>query len=140
MHDKDKIEHTGIVQSIEDVYVNISIVSNASCVGCQASGICDVSESEEKIIRAVRIDNLKKGEMVLVLMERALGFKALFIGYLFPFILVMFLLILLSSLHFSELKAGLLSLFSLIPYYLIIYLMKEKIGKNFSFTIKKLNK
>jgi sigma-E factor negative regulatory protein RseC len=139
MHEVNKIEHTGIVQSVEDNFINVSIVSDSACVGCQASGICDVSESEEKVIRTLKSVDVSKGELVKVLMEKSLGYKALLIGYLLPFIIVIFLLIFLSSLSVPELTTGLVSLFSLVPYYLLVYLNKEKIGKKFSFTIKKLN-
>ena len=139
MREVNKIEHTGIVQSVEDNFINVSIVSDSACAGCQASGICDVSESSEKVIRTLKSVDVSKGELVMVLMEKSLGYKALLIGYLLPFILVIFLLVLLSSLSVPELTSGLVSLLSLVPYYILVYLNKEKIGKKFSFTIKKLN-
>jgi len=140
MQDKVTIEHTGIVQSIEDKYVNVSIISGSSCSACHASGVCEVSGSEEKIIRAINTGDVKNGDPVMVLMERSLGFRALLIGYLLPFMLVLFMLITLTSLSVSEPVAGLIALLSLAPYYGIIYLRKEKIGTKFSFTIKKLNR
>lgn len=140
MENQEKIEHTGIVQSIEDNFVNVSITSSSACAGCHASGICEVSGAEEKIIRAINTGDITKGELVMVMMEKSLGFKALFLGYLLPFIIVLLLLIFLTSVSVSEPVAGIIALLSLAPYYLVIYLKKEKIGKNFSFTIKKLNR
>ena len=140
MQERNIIEHIGIVQSIDDKHVTVSIQSNSACVGCMASGVCDVSGSEEKVVKASLTDNIRIGEMVNVVMQQSLGFRALFIGYLLPFIIVMVLLIVLSSLSLPELVSGLVALVSLIPYYLVIYLRKEKIGKDFSFTIKKMNR
>lgn len=140
MDNHNNIEHTGVVQSIEDKYVNISILSASACAGCHAAGVCEVSGAEEKIIRATGNIDVKLGEMVLVTMERAMGFRALFIGYLMPFMLVLFLLILLTSLGLPEPVTGMVALLSLIPYYTTVYLRKEKIGKKFSFKIKKLNR
>ena len=137
MQEQEKIEHAGVVQSIDDKYVNVSITSMSACSGCHAAGVCEVSGSEEKIIRAVNTSDIKPGERVMVIMERSLGFRALFIGYLLPFLIVMFLLVLLSSLSLSEPVAGIFALLSLGPYYLLLYLRKEKIGQKFSFTIKK---
>jgi sigma-E factor negative regulatory protein RseC len=77
--------------------------------------------------------------MVMVMMEKSMGFKALFLGYLLPFMLVLTILVTFTALSFSEPVAGSIALISLLPYYLFIYLRKEKIGKKFSFTIKKLN-
>ena len=140
MDKHNNIEHTGVIQSIEDKYVNVSILSASACAGCHAAGVCEVSDTEEKIVRALKTIDVKRGEMVLVIMERALGFRALFIGYLMPFIILLLLLILLTSLSVSEPVTGIAAILSLVPYYLAVYLSKEKIGKKFSFTIKKLNK
>jgi sigma-E factor negative regulatory protein RseC len=139
MQDLEKIEHTGIVQSIEDNHVNVSIISSSACAGCHAAGVCEVSSTDEKIIRTLKTIEVKRGEMVMVMMEKSMGFKALFLGYLLPFMLVLTILVTFTALSFSEPVAGSIALISLLPYYLFIYLRKEKIGKKFSFTIKKLN-
>lgn len=139
MQNPDKIEHTGIVQSIEDNHVNVSIISNSACAACHASGVCEVSSSEEKIIRTNKNIDVSRGEMVMVMMEKSMGFRALLLGYIFPFLLLITTLILLTILSFSEARAGLIALFTLLPYYLFIYMKKERIGRGFSFTIKKLN-
>jgi len=138
MQDTEIIEHTGIVQSIDSKSVIVSIHSHPSCSGCNASGICDISDKKEKLINAALTLDVKVGERVMVAMERTLGFRALFLGYLLPFLIVLSLLIVFTSLSVSEPITGLISLLSLVPYYIIIYLSKEKIGKKFSFTLKKL--
>lgn len=137
MPEANTIEHSGVVQSIHDTYVEVKIIAHPACAGCAASNICDVSGKNEKIIRTVKPENVEIGEEVLVIMSQEQGFRALFLGYLLPFILVMFILITLISFKVSELIAGITALTSLIPYYLGVYLRKEKIGKKFSFLIKK---
>ncbi|HUS85907.1 MAG TPA: SoxR reducing system RseC family protein [Bacteroidales bacterium] len=136
MEELNSIEHTGIVQSIDDKHVNVEIMTHPSCTGCMASGICDVSGKDKKVIKALRTLDVKPGDHVMVMMERSMGLRALFLGYLLPFLIVIFLLILLTSLAVTELVAGLSALLSLVPYYLALYLSKEKISKNFSFIIK----
>ena len=137
MPETSTIEHTGIVQFIGERFIDVRIVSHPACAGCAATNICDVSEKKEKIIQAKRIPGIDIGEEVDVLMSREQGFRALFLGYILPFIIVLVLLITFSALGFSELIAGLLALGSLLPYYLSIYLSREKISKKFSFSIKK---
>ncbi|MEE4116288.1 MAG: SoxR reducing system RseC family protein [Marinilabiliaceae bacterium] len=137
MPETNTIEHSGIVQTIGDKYINVLIVSHPACAGCAASNICDVSGKNEKIIKAKRIDGVLVGEEVSVVMSQEQGFRALFIGYILPFIIVLVLLIFLTSLKLHEALAGLIALGSLIPYYLYIYLSREEIGKKFSFSIKK---
>ena len=137
MENTNTIEHTGIVKSIEKNYVNIAILSHPSCSGCVASGVCDVSGKSEKLIRAGSRIDLTPGDRVMVVMEQSLGYRALLLGYILPFITVLIMLITLTSLSVHELLAGLISIGSMAVYYLVIYLNKEKIGRKFSFTIKK---
>ena len=137
MPQKKTIEHTGIVQTVNERSIDVRIVSHPACMGCAATNICDVSDAKEKIINTVKSIDVVVGEEVNVMMSRAQGFKALFLGYLLPFLIVMFLLITLSSLGVKELFAGLIAFGSLLPYYIIIYRLREKIDKSFSFSIKK---
>ncbi|HDZ41148.1 MAG TPA: RseC/MucC family positive regulator of sigma(E) [Bacteroidetes bacterium] len=137
MQKESTIEHTGIVKSAGEDYAIVDIVAHPACSGCLASGICDLSAQKNKEIRTINNTDVKAGDRVLVVMRQSLGFRALFLGYLLPFIVVMIILIIMTSLSFSEPISGITALLSLIPYYIIIYLKKEKIGKSFSFTIKK---
>ena len=137
MQKESTIEHTGIVKSVDNKYVVVDIIAHPACSSCAASGICDLSEQRSKEIRTVSNPDIKVGEQVLVVMKQSLGYRALFLGYLLPFVIVMTILITMTSLSISEPVSGLSALVSLVPYYIIIYLRKEKIGKSFSFTIKK---
>ncbi|MBN1387438.1 MAG: SoxR reducing system RseC family protein [Bacteroidales bacterium] len=140
MQNEDTIEHTGTVKSVENKHITVNILSHPACSGCIASGICDLSGRANKEIIASAGPEVKAGDQVIVVMKRSMGFKALFLGYLLPFIIVMLILIVLTSLSVSESVSGITALFSLVPYYVIIYLRKEKVGKSYSFTIKKLIK
>lgn len=137
MSEINTIEHTGVVKAIDDNSIDVRIVSHPSCAGCAATNICDVSGKNEKIIKAHKISGLEIGEEVFVLMSQEQGFRALFLGYILPFLIVLCIMIILSSIKLNELMAGLIALGSLIPYYLTIYFSRESIGKKFSFSIKK---
>ncbi len=137
MQNDNTIEHTGIVKSIENKHITVNILSHPACSGCIASGICDLSGRSNKEIKVNTGPEVKAGDRVLVIMKKSMGFRALFLGYLLPFIIVMLILIVLTSLSVSEPVTGITALFALVPYYTIIYLRKEKVGKSFSFNIKK---
>jgi sigma-E factor negative regulatory protein RseC len=139
--DKTKtIEHKGIIKKIDDDRILVSIITNTSCASCEVKGSCSASELEEKEIEVRNFtEKYRIGEQVFVYFKESLGFKALFLGYLLPFFVLMIVLISATSLGYSEAIAGLLALASLIPYYLIIYLMNNKIRKAFSFSIRKIN-
>lgn len=137
MQKDNSIEHAGIVKSVENGQVIVSIESHPACSGCMASGICDLSGQESKEIKTTHYDKVHTGDPVTVIMKQSMGFRALFLGYLIPFLIVLTILITLTSLSISEPVSGLAAVLSLVPYYLTIYLRKEKIGKSFTFTIKK---
>ncbi|MFC2152872.1 SoxR reducing system RseC family protein, partial [Bacteroidota bacterium] len=63
----------------------------------------------------------------------------LFLGYVLPFILVLSLLIVLTTITENEAVAGISALAILVPYYLILFLLKDKIRKKFTFTINKID-
>lgn len=137
MQQKQTIEHSGIVQSVNERSVDVRIVSHPACIGCAASNICDVSEAKEKIINTTTSIDVAVGEEVSVVMSQSQGFRALFLGYLLPFLIIMFILITLTALGVKELLAGIIAIGSLLPYYLVIYRQRARIDNSFSFSIKK---
>ena len=133
------IEHKGIVKKAESDKLIVSIITNSSCASCQVKGSCSASEIEEKEIEIRKFDEIyKAGEQVVVFFKESLGFRALFLGYLLPFLILMTVLIIATSIEFSEGIAGLLSLGSLVPYYTIIFFINKKLKKTFSFSIRKV--
>ena len=72
-----------------------------------------------------------------VQVARHLGFKAVALGYIYPFILLMAVLFILVLAGTDELTAGMLALLSLLPYYLGLYLARKRIESTFNFTIQK---
>jgi sigma-E factor negative regulatory protein RseC len=65
-----------------------------------------------------------------------MGFQALFLGYVMPFLAMLIVLIALTSMNISEIRAGLASLAILVPYYFILYLFKDRISNHFTFEIE----
>ncbi len=130
------IDHEGIVRKVDNNSVVVSIKSSAACSGCHAEGSCNMSGQEEKIIDISGRYNVKPGDSVTVLMKQSMGYNALFLGYVLPVIIVLFTLILMVSLDAGELSSGLISLSTLLPYYLILFLFRSRINKIFTFTLK----
>lgn len=135
----NRVEHDGIVKSISNDKVEVSIVSHAACASCNLKGSCSMSEIEEKIIEVKRVDGFdyREGERVNVFFKQSLGFRALFLGYLMPFILVMIMLIVGEVLQWSEIKSGGLALGTLPFYYLALWLTREKMRGTFNFSVEK---
>ena len=136
MPKQDTISHDGqVVEIFQDKY-KIKIVTKSACSSCHAKGVCNPSDQAEKIIDAVSLQKLKLYDLVIVELEERLGWKALLYGILLPFVIMITVLFTLST-KTNELSSALLALASLIPYYFIIFLLREKIEKEFVFTAKK---
>jgi sigma-E factor negative regulatory protein RseC len=132
------IEHEGIVKSSDNKSVTVSIISSSACSGCHAEGMCSLSGKEEKIVEVPGIYSVLPGENVKVLMKQSSGFAAVLLGYVLPLVMVLAVLIILVSASVPELTAGIGSVAVLVPYYLILYLFRNRMNKKFTFTLKAL--
>jgi sigma-E factor negative regulatory protein RseC len=132
------IDHEGVIDRIDGDRAHVRIISESACAACHARGACSAADQEEKYIDVqLQEKNYKIGEPVRVEVSRHLGMKAVALGYIYPFLLLMVVLVGALSAGITELKAGLIALLSLIPYYLLLYLFRKRIDSNFTFSIKK---
>lgn len=132
------IDHEGIIETIEDGVAHVKIDSQSACAACHAKGVCGAADQEEKFLDVVlNGEAYQKGESVRVMVARHLGFKAVALGYVYPFLILMAVLIGLTIAGIDELEAGILALLSLVPYYLVLYLFRKRIETTFTFSIKK---
>jgi len=134
----ESIEHEGVVRSLGNNSVIVSISSESACSGCHASGSCHLSGVSEKIIEVKGEYNLSPGDNVTILMKRSMGYKAMFLGYLLPLIFFIFSIAIFSTMNISELGTGLGAICVPGVYYLILYFLRDRIRNKFTFTIKPL--
>ncbi len=133
------IDHVGIIDHIEEDVAHVNINSVSACASCHAKGACSAADMEEKFLDVpLNGAGYETGETVRVLIARHMGFKAVALGYVYPFLLLMAVLITLTAAGVNELIAGLFALLSLPPYYLAIFLVRNRIEKSFTFTIQKI--
>lgn len=139
IENKDYITHAGIVSKISSDNIEISLEGNFHCEACNAKTACGVSESTAKIVEIDKDErSFEINESVNVIMQKSLGLKAVFWGYIFPFILL-FSVLMIASTFLEEWVAGLLSLFILLPYYLLLYFNKKLLKKAFTISVYKNN-
>jgi len=132
------IEHEGIIEQIDGDKAHVKIDSASACASCHAKGACSAADQEEKYLDVLLHGaTYSQGETVNVQVEKRLGFRAVALGYFYPFLLVMLVLIAMIILGAPELKAGTFALLSLLPYYLGLYLFRKRIESTFTFSIKK---
>ena len=132
------IEHEGIIDHIDGDVAHVKIDSVSACKSCHAKGVCSAADQEEKFLLVpLQGATHQQGEPVYVQIAQHLGFRAVALGYVYPFLVLMAVLIGLIAAGMEELKAGGFALLSIIPYYLVLYMFRDRLSKSFTFSIKK---
>lgn len=132
------ISHEGVVARVSDDKVTVALIGNVHCEACNAKGACGVSEGNTKEIEVENDGSYVVNEPVNVELQKELGLKAVFWAYVFPFILVLTVLIVATN-FVKEWMAGLLALAILIPYYFMLFVLQNMFKKAFSVSIIKFN-
>jgi len=135
---KKVIEHQGIIKQIDDSTVIVDIVRSPACSSCGAKSSCAIAEDEHKAIEVPRRqETFQVGETVNVVLEQSLGMKALFLGYIAPFLVLITTLIVISVTTNNEMISGIGAVAVLIPYYFLLFLGRKKLQRTFVFQIRK---
>mgnify|MGYP006354811883 FL=1 len=135
----DIIKHRGIVEKVEGSHVVVRIVQTSACAACSAKGLCNASESKEKLIDVYEMNaSYRIGEEVVLCGTTSMGMRAVFLAFGIPMLLLLVALFVTMRVTDGDvLVSSLVALFAVVPYYLVIYFMKDKLNKTFSFTIEK---
>jgi len=117
----------------------VNIVSQSACATCHAKGACTVADYQDKEIEITNFsDHYKPGQEVTVVFKLSKGFQALILGYVLPFFLVLSTLVITLAVTNDELKAGILSLVILIPYYITLYFFRHVLKKVLKFEVEEI--
>ncbi len=132
-------EQKGIIESIGNQRIRIRIDRESACGHCSAKGICGLPGLSE---RTIEVDgspqDYRIGEQVQVTITRNMGNKAIILGYLIPFILLVTVLAILTAFSLPEWIAGISAILVLVPYYIILFFVRERLKKKIVFSIQKL--
>jgi len=132
-----EIEHNGIVQKVTEEKITIKIISESACASCHAKEACLASDKKEKEIEVFRFSGgFIPGQEVKVIGKLSQGIKAVVYGYILPFVVVFAILIIINAITKNEALSGILAICSLVPYFLVLYLFRNKMKKQFEFEIK----
>lgn len=133
------IKHKGIVKRVTNNSLIVSIVNQSACSTCHANGACSVADFQEKEIEIPYLNpKYPQGQEVTVLFRESAGFTALFYGYILPFVIVLFTLILVFATTSNEALAGLSALGILVPYYITLYFFRHYLKKVFKFELEEI--
>ena len=78
----------------------------------------------------------KVGDRVNIALRQTMGLKAVWISYVIPLIILMILVLSLSAVIDNEALTGLAAIASVALYYLVIWLLRDKLRNEFVFYIK----
>ena len=131
------IEHTGQVVSISGDKAHVKILQASACSGCQARSMCMSADVKEKYMDCEMLEPLAVGDSVRVLISESMGWKAVTIAYIVPFLILVIGVTVLTKLGYSEAVAGLGSIAAAAVYFAIAWLCRRKIEKQFSFRVTK---
>ena len=131
-------EQKGIIESVNTNRITVRIDRGSACGHCSAQGLCNLAQSTEQIIEINNSTQLfTVGELVQVTMSGSMGNKAILMGYFIPFVLLISTLLISTAFGLPDWTAGLVSLLILIPYFIILYIFRERLRRTFSFSIHK---
>ncbi|MDR0421632.1 MAG: SoxR reducing system RseC family protein [Proteiniphilum sp.] len=134
------IEHEGIIEKISGSLVTVRILQQSACNACHARGTCMAAGAKEKQVEVTDSSGrFRENERVIIEGKESIGYKAVFRAFVLPLIILLLTLILtLSLLHVDETTAAISAVTALIPYFLLLYLLRKKMANSFQFTIKKV--
>lgn len=133
------IKHDGIVIAVnDDGTVVVRILQTSACAACKAKAMCASAESAEKEILAIGNGQLAIGDEATVMVQQKLGWKAVLLAYILPFIVMLAVIAIGNGiLGIKEEVIGTASICAMGLYYIMLGFFKNRIQKEFSFTATK---
>lgn len=134
----NKISHPGVVDGIEGDCVKVRIVQTSACAACKVAAHCNASESKEKLVDVFGCDTAKyaTGQEVVVSASREVANRALLLGFGLPLLLLIGVLLMVLRWTGDEGMAAMASLGALVPYYIVLWLLRDSIRQQVSFRIE----
>lgn len=132
------IRHSGVVENVTAELTRVRILQSSACASCKVASRCHASESKEKTVDVIG-DYTKQcsvGDSVVVVASQRAGMFAVTLSSVVPLALVMAVLVTVLLITGSEPLAAVSALLSLIPYYILLYLLRGKISSRLTFRIE----
>ncbi len=137
----DKIEHEGVISKINKGKAWVTIVQNSACADCHSKSMCQLSEQKEKTIEIPDIDSsFQAGDKVTVVGSASLGLQAVLYAFVIPLILIVIMLAVCLRFSMPETMAALAAIAVLIVYFIVLYILRDKLKKKFVFIVKRSEK
>jgi sigma-E factor negative regulatory protein RseC len=137
--ERSSIEHKGIVEEVTGETVKVHLLNVDNCAACHAKAGCGVSAIDRKVIEITETTgSYRRGDQVKVSLEPGVGARALILGYILPFFVLLISLIVSWVITGNEVLSAGIALGSLVPYYLVLTFFRDELKKTFSFRISRI--
>ena len=135
---REQVMHTGQVVSMTPKTTTVQIVSQSACSECHAAGLCGLSEFTEKAVEVPTgpYATYGVGDEVQVVLKASMGFKAVWIAYFLPLVVLLAVALGLIALGVPEVVAGLAGIGAVALYYLGVWLLRDRLRNEYVFTIQ----
>ena len=135
----EMIRHEGVVLATDGKTARVTILQASACQACKAQSMCMSADSKEKEMDVILLDAVKPGDRVEVMVEEHLAWKAVFLAYILPFLVMMCVLVVLCTVtDISDSIIGSVALGSIALYYLCLAMFKYRLKRHFTFKTRKL--
>lgn len=135
---QEEITHMGRIVDINPEFTTVEIISESACAACHAKGLCGVGESKVKTVqvRTSAWEPHQIGDEVEVALRKVMGYKAVFIAYGLPLIVLVAALLISSAAGAGELASGLIAIGSVVLCYIVLAFFRNRLRNLYSFYIK----
>ena len=131
--------HPGIVERVDTNRVFVRITQYSACAGCHAKSACTLSDKKEKLVEIEDASgDYHPGEEVVIIGQSSMGMEAVLWAFAVPVILMLIAVVAGVFAGWEETASGALGVLVLIPYYIVLYVLRDKLKKRFVFNLKKL--
>ncbi len=132
------ITHVGVVEHVSMPRVSVRILQASACSSCGAARLCHSAESQEKVIEAWVTDGVAPeiGQTVRLEGTVGQGMLATVLAYVVPLALMMAVLFALTLNGVSEGVAALAAVGCLVPWYGLLWLLRGRLTRRLTFTVK----
>ena len=137
------VKHCGEVVRIDGHSVFVRMTVNSACSACHAKGVCGASEKTDKIVEVetAAATDFQVGDSVEVaLMQRDMGSTSVVLAYVVPFLVLAAVLVGAILMGASEGMAALSALVGVALWYVVLYMLRDKIKNKIKFIIIKQTK
>ena len=135
---KEQVMHTGKVVSMTPKTTTVQIVSHSACSECHAAGLCGLSEYTEKAVEVPTSPSATYGvgDEVQVVLKASMGFKAVWIAYFLPLVVLLAITLGLIAAGVPEVLSGLAGIGAVALYYLIVWIRRDRLRNEYVFMIQ----